>query len=93
MNNFKLREALKKRKKLTGNSMTQLELAKKLFPELNEKTALYHTNMALNGNAFGRFTPEKIVKCCKILKCEPNFLLDYQPINTNTKTNGTTTKK
>ena len=91
MNNFKLREALKRRKKLTGKFMSQKELAERLFPELNSKTALYHTNMALNGNAFGRFTPEKIVKCCKILKCEPNFLLDYKPINT--KTNGTTTKK
>ena len=91
MNNFRLRDALKKRKKLTGKFMSQKELAERLFPELNPKTALYHTNMALNGNAFGRFTPEKIVKCCKILKCEPNYLLDYQPINT--KTNGTTTKK
>lgn len=91
MNNFKLRDALKKRKKLTGKFMSQKELAERLFPELNPKTALYHTNMALNGNAYGRFTPEKIVKCCKILKCEPNYLLDYQP--QKTKTNGTTTKK
>lgn len=91
MNNFRLRDALKKRKKLTGKFMSQKELAERLFPELNPKTALYHTNMALNGNAFGRFTPEKIVKCCKILKCDPNYLLDYQP--QKTKTNGTTNKK
>tara|TARA_R110002012_G_scaffold262232_2_gene444396 strand:+ start:1837 stop:2094 length:258 start_codon:yes stop_codon:yes gene_type:complete len=76
---FKLKEALKERRTETGKFMSQQEFAKKLFPEHNPSTALYHVNMALNGHAYGRFTPEVIVKACKILKVEPNYLLNYKP--------------
>jgi len=78
MNNFKLKEALKRHKKISGKFMSQREFAEKIFPEYNQKTALYHVNMALNGHAFGRFTPDVIVKLCKILKCDPNYLFNYK---------------
>lgn len=89
-NHFKLKQALKEKKK-EGKFMSQKEFAIKLFPDHNPQTALYHVNMALNGHAYGRFTPDVIVKACKILKIEPNYLLNYQPKKT-TK-NGTTKDK
>tara|TARA_Y100000114_G_C11654494_1_gene275911 strand:- start:480 stop:755 length:276 start_codon:yes stop_codon:yes gene_type:complete len=76
---FRLKEALKQRKKITGKFMSQQEFAEKIFPDHNPKTALYHVNMALNGHAYGRFSPDVVVKACKVLKCEPNFLFNYSP--------------
>jgi hypothetical protein len=80
MNNFKLKDALKKHNESTGKNMSQLELSKKLFPDHNPKTALYHVSMASNGHAFGRFTPDIITKTCEILDCDPNFLFNHKPI-------------
>jgi hypothetical protein len=76
---FKLKEAMKERKIDTGKFMSQKEFAMRLFPHHNPSTALYHVNMALNGHAFGQFSPDVIVRACKILKVEPNFLLNYKP--------------
>jgi len=76
---FKLKEAIKERKHDTGKFMSQKEFAMRLFPNHNPSTALYHVNMALNGHAFGQFSPDVIVRACKILKVEPNFLLNYKP--------------
>jgi len=81
MSNFKLKDALKKHNSEKGNKMSQLELSKKIFPDHNPKTALYHVSMASNGHAFGRFTPEIIKRTCDILDCDPNFLFDYKPKN------------
>lgn len=82
MCNFKLKEALKRKNEMTGEFMSQLEFSKLLFQDHNPKTALYHTSMACNGHAFGRFTPEVIIKACEILECDPNFLFNYKPIKT-----------
>ena len=76
---FKLKEAIKERKSETGRFMSQKEFATRLFPNHNPSTALYHVNMALNGHAFGQFSPDVIVRACKILKVEPNTLLNYKP--------------
>ena len=83
MNHFKLKQALKKRNVDSDKKMTQKELASKLFKDHNIKTALYHVNMASNGHAFGRFTPDKIVELCKLLKCDPNYLFNYKSEKTN----------
>jgi hypothetical protein len=89
MSNFKLKEALKRRNELNKDFMSQQEFAVRLFENHNPKTALYHVSMASNGHAFGRFTPDKILKTCEILECEPNFLFNYQ---TKTDNNDITKK-
>lgn len=81
MKNFKLKQALIRREAITGEKMSQTDLAKKLFKGENVKTAIYHINMACNGHRFGRFTPEKIIKACEILKCDPNYLFNFKTKN------------